>query len=94
MSSFIQNTIILGGVLVLLGLGYYMYTQDSGVETTDVSAQVAAESAAFLNRLNELKAIELDGSIFSDPRFISLVNYATPVLSEPIGNSNPFEANQ
>lgn len=92
MSSFIQNTIILGGVLVLIGLGYYLYTEEPA-GGSQVSVQVAAESAAFLSKLNELKAIELDATLFYDPRFRSLVNYSAPVVSEPIGNPNPFHTN-
>jgi hypothetical protein len=92
MSSFIQNTIILGGVLVLIGLGYYLYTEEPA-GSSQVSQQVAAESAAFLSRLNQLKAIELDVSLFPDPRFRSLVNYTAPVVSEPVGNPNPFHSN-
>lgn len=92
MSSFIQNTIILGGILVLVGLGYYIYTSNTQSDAeSEMSAQIAAESADFLRRLNELKAIELNGSIFSDPRFVSLVNYSQPVLSEPVGNPSPFD---
>jgi hypothetical protein len=93
MSSFIQNTIILGGVLVLLGLGYYLYTEEPGGDSNEVSAQIAAESAAFLSKLNQLKAIELDETLFYDPRFRSLVNYSVPVVSEPIGDANPFQSN-
>lgn len=94
MSSFIQNLIILGGVVVLIAFGYYLYTQENGAEAdSELSAQVAAESANFLHRLNELKAIELDGSIFSDPRFVSLVNYSLPIVTEAVGNPAPFDRN-
>jgi len=92
MSALIQNILIIGGILVILGLGYFMYTQDARLDTkTQLSAQVAAESEQFLRRLNELKAIELNGDLFSDPRFVSLINYQVPVLPEPIGNKTPFD---
>jgi hypothetical protein len=95
MSSFLQNSLIIGGILAIAGLGYYLYTSDSGSKSSDseASAHIAAESAEFLRRLNELKAIELNGEIFSDPRFISLVDYSAPILSEPIGKPNPFDIN-
>ena len=92
MSSFIQNIIIVGGVLVLLGLGYFMYTQ-AEYESTDVDMEIAAESEAFLRRLEELKTIDLNGDLFDDPRFISLVNYSVPVLTEEVGNPTPFDRN-
>lgn len=93
MSSLIQNILIVGGVLVILGLGYFLYTQNVGLESTDaqLSAQLMVESEEFLRRLNELKAIELNGSIFTDPRFISLLNYSVPAQAEAVGNSTPFD---
>jgi len=94
MSNFIQNLIILGGIVVLVVFGYYMYTQDTTLDSeSELSAQVAAESATFLRRLNELKAIELDGNIFSDPRFVSLINYSQPIIPESVGNPAPFDRN-
>ena len=73
MSSLLQNIIIIGGVVLIAGLGYYLYTQNASLDVaTDsaVSTQVAAETADFLRRLNELKAIELKGDIFSDHVFL------------------------
>ncbi len=91
MSSLIQNIIIVGGILALMGFGYFLYMQSANSgSNSDVSIQVAAESANFLRRLNELKSVELNGNIFSDPRFISLVNYSIPVRAEMVGNPNPF----
>lgn len=94
MSSLLQNIIVIGGIVVLLGLGYYLYTQNAALDVSNdsaVSTQVAAETADFLRRLNELKAIQLNGTLFSDPRFISLVNFTAPVLVEPVGQDNPFD---
>lgn len=93
MSPFIQNMIIIGGVLLLIGLGFYLYTQSDPVPEDGVSNRVIIETADFLRQLEELKSIQLDGSIFSDPRFISLVNYTGPILPEPVGKNNPFDIN-
>lgn len=92
MSSLIQNIIILGGVVVILGLGYYLYTQKS-LDATEggVEVQIALQNEEFIRRLKELQAIELNGEIFNDPRFLSLVNFSAPVISEPVGRNNPFE---
>lgn len=94
MSPLVQNILIVGGLLLILGVGYFLYTQNSTLDTSNnamLTNQAAVETAEFLRRLNELKAIELDGQIFSDPRFSALLDYTSPVLSEPIGNTNPFE---
>lgn len=94
MSSLIQNIIILGGIIVILGLGYYLYTQNSELDgggNANIDAQIATDNADFLRRLQELRAIDLSGDIFNDPRFLSLVNFSAPVITEPVGRVNPFE---
>jgi hypothetical protein len=92
MSAFLQNTLIVGG-LVLVGLaGYYLYVQNATLEVQDdpLSMQIQLETADFLRKLNELKAIELNGDIFADPRFSTLINFSVPVLPEPFGTTDPF----
>lgn len=95
MSSIIQNVIILGGIIVILGLGYFLYTQNSQLDagSDGFNAQIEAENAEFLRRLNELKAIELNGEIFLDLRFLSFVDFSIPVFPEAVGDNRPFDAN-
>ncbi len=95
MFSLLKQLLILLALLVTVGLGYYLFTQNSGglEDTTNASGTqvVALEAADFLNHLNELKAIELDGSIFSDPRFSYLTNFTRTVEPEAVGGrENPF----
>ncbi len=86
------------GIVLIAGLGYYLYTQSSGSELQTASlssrSQIAIESNLFLRRLNELKAISLDGAIFSNPRFNALVDFSEPVNPQPVGKPNPFSTNQ
>lgn len=94
MSSTIQNLIVVLGLIVIAGLGYYLYNQNkesllsSGNET--VQSQAELESVDFLRKLNELKSLSLDGSIFTDPRFQSFVDREPPVVEEEVGRENPF----
>lgn len=94
MSSIIQNIIIVLGLIVVAGLGYYLFSQNASgtleFVNQPVSSQAVAESADFLQKLNKLKSISLDGSLFSDPRFQSLVNNTQPVIEVNIGRPNPF----
>lgn len=82
------------GLLAVAALGYYLYTQQQAsellVESNLLSSEAAAESADLLRRLNEVKKIELDTSVLSDPRFRLLTNNQTPVLPDNIGRANPF----
>ena len=95
MSSFLQNALILLGLTLIVGLGYFLYTQNSGLDVATqnaaVTMQIELETADFLRRLNELKAIELNGDIFTDERFASLIRFSPQLLDQPLGKSNPFE---
>ena len=92
MSSALQNLLILAGIVLIAGLGYYLYTQNQGanLHNTQVNNQASVKTAQSLQRLQEIKSISLDGSFFSDPRFTTLLTFANDVIPEPPGKSNPF----
>jgi len=92
MNSKIQNGLVITGLLLIAAVGYYLYTQKSEVSLNNslVDNQAAAETAEFLQRLNELKVIKLDGAVFSDPRFSSLHAPAQVTVPVPVGRANPF----
>lgn len=96
MFSLLKQIFVILALLSTVGLGYYLYTQNFGAleDTTNAggSAGVAVEAASFLRRLNELKAIQIDKDVFSDPRFSYLIDVDSTVQPEPVGGrSNPFK---
>ena len=98
MSSILKNILVILSLLFTLAFGYYLYVQN-GSSTLDtgnnqVSLDVQAEAAAFLVKLAELKGINLDNSIFMDPRFMYLVEYSTAVEPELFGLENPFSSDK
>ncbi len=93
MVSILKNIFILLALCVTIGLGYYLYTQNKSALLEDggvLSDNVELESAEFLRRLNQLEAVELNGDIFYDPRFSSLLVVSPEVVAQPIGKSLPF----
>lgn len=94
MVSVLKNIFVIVGLLLVAGLGFYLYTEgellDGGAQTGDM--QVEAQSEEFIRRLETLKRISVDSELFTDPRFTSLRSFATPVPVLPIGRSNPFES--
>lgn len=83
---------MLVGVLLVAGLGYYVFVQQSAAElhNTQVNNAAAAESAIFLQRLHELQSIELAGDIFSDQRFSRFFDFSQPIEPVSIGKPDPF----
>jgi|JI10StandDraft_1071094.scaffolds.fasta_scaffold30699_2 hypothetical protein len=65
----------------------------SSAEDVDTSLLGEGQSEVadeFLNTLLNLNTITLEGSVFSDPRFTSLVDYTVALTPQPLGRSNPF----
>jgi len=94
MSSTIQNIIISVGILLIAGLGFYLYSNSNSasLDTTAVNNKTAVDTAVFLQRLTELGQYNLEGKIFTDARFTSLVNTSQAITPLPIGRQNPFAA--
>lgn len=85
----------------LLGLGVivagFVWYASSG---TSVPAKLLSTEAAgggaspvdknLLENLLTLRAVTLDGTILQDPAFLSLQDFGTQIVPEPIGRSDPF----
>lgn len=94
MSKLLKNIIFAGGFALILWLGYVVFIQDSDPALTASNAQVnnqaVRDAQDFLLKLQQLRTIELEGALFSDPRFNSLIDLRQEVTAEPVGRTNPF----
>ena len=93
MQSLIKNLAFAFSLALLVWLGYIVFFQTGdSVVTSAASAQVAADSAAFLTKLEELKQIHLKehSAVLLDPRFQSLIDQRQVVESKPYGRPDPF----
>ena len=92
MMSLLKNLFVIIGLLLIAGLGYYVYTSQGSLSpvTTNQDLNLEAESAERIRKIDSIKRISIDRSLFSDPRFTNLRSFATPVPVYPIGRSNPF----
>ena len=75
---------------------YFLYVRPLSVEDSNAAVQleITYKADRFVQRLGELKQIELSGDILADRRFSSLTTYTKPVQVEPIGKENPFEVTE
>lgn len=90
MKSNIIPLIIL--TLVIAASGYWYFTTQTGNQaplTTSSSKDNAAQTQ-FQTLVSELQPITFTMTIFSDPKFTSLVNLSVPVTDEPSGRPDPF----
>lgn len=93
MKSVIKNlAFVLGFALILwFGYMYFFAGSDDILEESGGQNQAVIEGQEFLTRLQELRELELDDTVFADLRFRTLIDYRQPLTPEPYGRSNPFE---
>jgi hypothetical protein len=80
-------------VIVMLGVGWYTLSGNSAPAPTLTTTSVAGSSPADQNMVSTLlalRAVTLDATIFSDPAFMSLKDFSTQIVPEPVGRTNPF----
>jgi hypothetical protein len=82
-------------VLILVGMVWYGLAQsgaDTPLLTTETVGTVGTTGPdkGLVGTLLALRAVTLSGTIFSEPAFLSLQDFSTPIIPEPVGRSNPF----
>ncbi len=86
-----SNTIFLIVATLIIAAGAYWYFSANTLNEAPLSASVAANQAQtqFQILVSELP-ISFDTAIFSESRFMALVDLTTPVTPEAIGRLDPF----
>lgn len=92
---FKQNkALALIALVLVVGLGYYLYTSATGgnAQPQDLTAtdNSADESGQLLSTLNDLNNITLSNAVFSDPVYLSLTDFGVVIPEEPSGRGDPF----
>jgi len=78
---------IIGAVVIFNAL--------SGTPTDDEIITEGQETASvdemlFLNLASQIESISFDAKLFTDPRFMSLVDIRTAIVPEQVGRKDPF----
>ncbi len=78
--------------VVIAGVAWYVLLPSSEqVLSSDTPISVGPlGTAELVEGLLTLRAVSLDGSIFSSPSFQVLQDFTTPIVAEPVGRPNPF----
>jgi len=95
-SLFSTKSLLIIGLAAFVGMvGWYTLRGSSAPDALLVTESVGSGAPSEKERdlvatLLQLRAIGLDGTIFSDPAFQSLVDYGIEIVPEPVGRENPF----
>jgi hypothetical protein len=92
MMSLLKNLIVILGLVLIAGLGYYLYSTNGtlALQQNEQDINLQLESAELIRKIDSIKQTSIDRNLFSDPRFTSLRSFATPIPSYPAGRENPF----
>jgi hypothetical protein len=97
MQWIMQHKLMFIIVIVLLALGVWYGLSQSGTpaplltsSTPSGSPSTDAANQQLVSTLLTLRAVTLNGTIFTDPAFLSLQDFSTNIVPEPVGRSNPF----
>lgn len=94
-ASMLQNKLaIIGIVVVLAGSVWYVLSSGSapqeGLVTESFVSPASEAERDLVATLLALRAVKLEGSVFSNPVFQSLKDFGSTIVPEPVGRENPF----
>lgn len=86
------------GLVAIVGSGYFAVAQYVSVAHGQSSLLVASQSSTEMSQdgarvlalLGRLKALRLDGKIFSDPNFLVLQDWSVEIAPQTFGRPNPY----
>ncbi|QQG38218.1 MAG: hypothetical protein HYS26_01535 [Candidatus Kaiserbacteria bacterium] len=90
-----HKTLLITVVAIILVIGvWYGISSDapssSLLTSENVGGAGSAEDQNLVETLLQLRAVSLSGAILGDPAFLSLQDFGTQIVPEPIGRPNPF----
>lgn len=98
MNWIMHNKLIFIIAVIVVALGvWYGLSQDGAPETlltttTPDGSPVsqASNDQEIIGTLLALRAVTLSGTVFGEPSFMSLQDFGTTIVPEPVGRPNPF----
>ena len=88
-----RKWILIGIALLIAGGTWYglsASSPSSDLVSTPIATVANPAEQGLIAILLTLRAVKLDGTILTDPVFVSLKDFSTEIVKEPIGRENPF----
>jgi len=93
MDFLLKHKLIAGGAVIMMAAAAWYFLGGSSESDSVLSIEAPAvppQAQKLIQSLAVLSAVTLDGAIFSNPSFQTLVDFSTPITVEPVGRENPF----
>lgn len=88
-----HKLVLIIATVVFVGGAWYSLSQSGSAApllATETVTVGGTESQGLVGTLLALRAVTLSGTIFSEPAFVSLQDFGTTIVPEPVGRDNPF----
>jgi hypothetical protein len=86
-----NRTFMIVGVLALLVVGAIIWSQVTGGESPILTTtENGSQGSATVSALLDMRSLKLDGRLFDNPAFVSLIDTNKEIIPEPVGRANPF----
>lgn len=90
-----KNIIIVLGIALTAGAGYYVFTQDTSLVLRSTASdqqfqQILFQTRQFVEHRQVLDNIQLDTSVLQSPELRSLRSFAPTPQEFRVGRENPF----
>lgn len=89
----LSHKIMLVALAVLVAIGVWFGLTSATPSDSLLSTETVSEGGPeqeLVSTLLALRSVKLDGAIFTDPAFMSLKDFSTQIVPEPVGRPNPF----
>lgn len=88
-----NSAILIIALVIVAGGALWYFSGQEGNDPSLTSSVPSLDNPAqtqFQTLVSQLQPISFDTSIFSDPRFTSLIDLTTPIMPEASGRIDPF----
>lgn len=94
MQTLVRHKLILIVIILIVGGGIWYIMSGGGGSSESLITQTPIATAGadqeLVSTLLALRAVKLDGTIFSEPAFLNLKDFSTQIIPETVGRPNPF----
>ena len=97
MGFFSRHAVLILYAIVIAGIAWWALTSFSSSQsssslltTQGVDSSLSPQDQSLVATLLQLRSVTLNSGIFSEPAFTALQDFSTPIVSEPVGRTDPF----
>src|SRR3989338_6324194 len=93
MDFLLKHKLTAAGLVLMIAVAAWYFLAGSSETDAVLSIEtptVPPQAQKLIQSLAVLSTVQLDGAIFSNPSFTTLVDFSLPITVEPVGRENPF----